>query len=46
MADGVNKNVEELYEYDAEALSKELLVLLREVRQKASDVFQSATPIK
>jgi len=46
LADGVNKNAEEIYEYDAQELSKELLLLLREIRQKTSDVFQSARPIK
>lgn len=46
LADGVNKNAEEIYEYDAQELSKELLSLLREIRQKTSDVFQSARPIK
>lgn len=46
LADGVNKNAEEIYEYDAQALSKELLSLLREIRQKTSDVFQSARPVR
>lgn len=46
LADGVNKNAEEIYEYDAQELSKELLLLLREIRQKTSDVFQSARPIR
>lgn len=46
LADGVNKNAEEIYEYDAQELSKELLSLLREIRKKTSDVFQSARPIK
>ena len=46
LADGVNGNAEEIYEYDAVELSKELLTLIREIRQKTSDVFQSAKPVE
>ena len=44
LADGINKNAEEIYEYDIEALAKELLSAIREIRQKTSDVFESAQP--
>lgn len=46
LADGINKNAEEIYEYDAEALAKDLLSAIREIRQKASDVFESAKPLE
>ncbi|MBL4886379.1 MAG: hypothetical protein JKY95_17850 [Planctomycetaceae bacterium] len=46
LADGINKNAEEIYEYDAESLAKELLSVIREIRQKTFDVFESAMPIE
>lgn len=46
LADGVNGNAEEIYEYDAQELSRELLTLLREIRQKTSEVFQSARRVE
>lgn len=46
LADGINENTEEIYEYDTQELSKGLLSLLREIRQKTSDVFQSARPVR
>ena len=45
LADGINKNAEEIYEYDTEALAKELLSVIREIRQKTFDVFESAIPL-
>ena len=46
LADGINKNAEEIYEYDTEALAKELLSVIREIRQKTFDVFESAKPVE